>query len=70
MSKFESCTKLVYAAVAAFNLSVTACGGATSPEIRGGKPTFCPAVSLSLAADTLASPNFRGGDGEVDSVTK
>ena len=46
MSKFESCTKTVYAAVAAFNLSVTACGGATSPEIRGGKPTFCLVVSL------------------------
>ena len=27
MSEFESCTKLVYAAVAAFNLSVTAAAG-------------------------------------------
>ena len=51
MSKFESCTKNVYAAVAAFNRSVTACGGATgleqrlAAEIRGGKPTFCLAVS-------------------------
>ena len=33
MSKLESCTKNIYAAVAAFNLSVTAYGGATSPEI-------------------------------------
>jgi len=46
MSKSENCTKTIYAAVAAFNLSVTAYGGATSPEIRRGKPTFQLAACL------------------------